>query len=52
MQSETPQLLISGAADVAAGVGGSMAAAMRPLQAVELIEDEGGVVWVLEGGEG
>lgn len=48
-QSQTPQLLEGGATDIAVGVDGSMAAAARKLEALELIEDEGRVGGVLEG---
>lgn len=46
-QGEAPQLLEGGGAHVAASVDGSMAAAARPLEALELVEEEGGVGRVL-----
>lgn len=48
-QSEAPQLVEGGAADFTAGVHQSMAATTRPLEALELVEEEGGVGRVLEG---
>lgn len=51
-QRQAPQVVEAGTADLTVRVQGSMAAAARQLEPLELIEEEGGVGRVLQGGEG